>query len=156
MRLLTCPAVASDQKWMPGSEQSEFLVGRQAGRRKSAGLGEQAWHTRGLGRQKERSVQVTEVHSLEPFCSGFWVEGYEVSRSVGPGPIRRVTASAHECWTFPFSGRQRLHFLGEGTLGQSSLGTDSPVLPGWAPGGRTLDSGQSVVERDSRAKVTEF
>lgn len=61
-----------------------FLVGRQTGRRrKSVGLGEQAGHTRGLRQQKERSAQVTEVRSLEPFCSGFWVEVYEESPSAG-------------------------------------------------------------------------
>lgn len=47
------------------------------------GLGEQAGHTRGLRQQKERSAQVTEVRSLELFCSGFWVEVYEESPSAG-------------------------------------------------------------------------
>lgn len=73
-----------------------------------------------------------------------------------PGPICGVTASTRECRTFPFSGHQRPHFLGEGTLGQSPLGADSPVLPGCAPGGRTLDSGQSVVECDSGAQILSF
>lgn len=134
-----------------GSTQSRSLVGRQAGqRRKESGqVREHPHHTPGLGRQNTRSAQVTEVHFSEPFCPGFWVEVHGVSGCAGPGPTSWVTADLGGCWALLSSGHQQVPFLGEGTWGQTSLEAETPQCLR----GGTLDSGQSVLECDSGAKI---
>lgn len=73
---------------------------------------------------------------------------YSVSRYVGcvttqgPRPICRVTANLHGCWSFPFSGHQQVHFLGEGTSGQSTLDTETLQCL-W--GGFQLDGPSTIV-----------
>lgn len=120
-------------------------------------MGAPAQHTSGLGSQKECSVQITEVHFSEPFCSVFCVEVYGVCHYAGPSSHLQGDCQPPRLLVLSLLWSPAGTLLGRRDFRPKHFGhRDSPVPLGWLPVGWTLNSSQYVLECDSGAKRLTF